>query len=169
MRFGIFYVRKSAHAPLRDLAGRARYAARESLRSHGQAGLRRVVGRMSDSMLEQVFASSQAQRAAFGMMTRQFDPAKAAGFEGAVVYDLGLADGTRRPWAIEIRGGQARVRRGGSADPALTIQVPLADFIRVLTTAGSFYPLILNGRMTMEGDLELANRLAEMFGARSNY
>ncbi len=162
-------VRKSAHPPLRDLAGRARHTARESLRGHGQAGLRRVVGRMSDNRLEQIFASSQAQRAVIGMMTRQFDPAKAAGFEGAVVYDLGLADGTRRPWAIEVRDGQARVHQGGSADPALTIRLPMTDFIRVLTAAGSFYPLILDGRMTMEGDLALANRLAEMFGARSNY
>lgn len=169
MRFGIFYVRKSAHAPLRDLAGRARHAARESVRGRGQAGLRRVVGRMPDSRLEQIFASSQAQRAVFGMMTRQFDPAKAAGFEGAVVYDLGLADGTRRPWAVEVRDGQARVHPGAGADPALTIRVPLPDFVRVLTTAGSFYPLIMDGRMTMEGDLALANRLAEMFGARSNY
>jgi alkanesulfonate monooxygenase SsuD/methylene tetrahydromethanopterin reductase-like flavin-dependent oxidoreductase (luciferase family) len=161
--------RKPARPPLRNLAGRARHAARESLRGPGQAGLRRVVGRMPDSRLEQIFASSQAQRAVFGMMTRQFDPAKAAGFEGTIVYDLGLADGNRRPWAIEVRGQQVHVRRGGCADPALTIQVPLADFIRVLTTAGSFYPLILDGRMTMEGDLALANRLAEMFGARSNY
>jgi alkanesulfonate monooxygenase SsuD/methylene tetrahydromethanopterin reductase-like flavin-dependent oxidoreductase (luciferase family) len=161
--------RRPAHVPLRGLAGRARRAARESVRGRGQAGLRRVVGRMPDHRVEQIFASSQAQRAVFGMMTRQFDPARAAGFEGAVVYDLGLADGTRRPWAIEVRDGQARVRQGGSADPALTIRVPLTDFVRVLTTAGSFYPLILDGRMTMEGDLALANRLPEMFGARSNY
>ena len=162
-------VRTSARVPLRALAGRARHAARESVRGRGQAGLRRVVGRMSDSRLEQVFGASQAQRAVFGMMTRQFDPGRAAGFEGSIVYDLGLADGTRRPWAIEVRDGQARVHQGGSADATLTISVPLTDFIRVLTTAGSFYPLILDGRMTMEGDLALANRLAEMFGARSNF
>ena len=161
--------RRSAHLPLRVLAGHARHAARESLRGHGQAGLRRVVGRMSDARLEQVFGTSQAQRAVFGMMTRQFDPDRAAGFEGAIVYDLGLADGSRRPWAIEIHDGQARVHQGGSADATLTISVPLTDFIRVLTTAGSFYPLILDGRMTMDGDLALAGRLAEMFGARSAY
>ena len=39
----------------------------------------------------------------------------------------------------------------------------------MLTTAGSFYPLIVDGRLTMEGDLALANRMAEMFGARSAY
>ena len=68
-----------------------------------------------------------------------------------------------------MRDGQAGVHQGASTDAALTIRVPLTDFVRVLTTAGSFYPLILDGRMTMEGDLALANRLAEMFGARSSY
>ncbi len=103
------------------------------------------------------------------MMTRQFDPGRAAGFDGAIVYDLGLADGTRRSWSIEVHGGRARVRQGATAGAALTIKAPLADFVRVLTTSGSFYPLILDGRMTMDGDLALANRMAEMFGARSAY
>jgi alkanesulfonate monooxygenase SsuD/methylene tetrahydromethanopterin reductase-like flavin-dependent oxidoreductase (luciferase family) len=161
--------RRPARAPLRDLAGQARHAARESLRGRGQAGLRRVLRRMPDARLEQVFGSSQAQRALFGMMTRQFDPARAANFDGAIVYDLGLADGTRRPWSIEVHGGQARVHLGGSAGAALTIKVPLTDFIRVLITSGGFYPLILDGRMTMEGDLALANRMPEIFGARSAY
>jgi alkanesulfonate monooxygenase SsuD/methylene tetrahydromethanopterin reductase-like flavin-dependent oxidoreductase (luciferase family) len=161
--------RRPARGPLRDLAGQARHAARESLRGRGQAGLRRVVDRMPDARLEQVFGSSKAQRAVFGMMTRQFDPVRAASFDGAIVYDLGLTDGTRRPWSIEVHGGQARVHRGASPDAALTIKVPLTDFIRVLTTSSSFYPLILDGRMTMEGDLVLANRMPEMFGARSAY
>jgi alkanesulfonate monooxygenase SsuD/methylene tetrahydromethanopterin reductase-like flavin-dependent oxidoreductase (luciferase family) len=160
---------RSARAPLRGLAERARRRARDSLRGRGQAGLQRVMGRASNSRLEQIFGSSQAQRALLGMMTRQFDPGKAAGFDGAIVYDLGMADGTRRPWSIEVHDGHARVRQGASPGPALTIRVPLADFVRVLTTAGSFYPLIVDGRMTMDGDLALANRMAEMFGARSAY
>ena len=161
--------RRSTHLPVRNLAGQVRHSARESVRGRGQAGLRRLVGRASDARLEQIFAGTQAQRAVFGMMTRQFQPAQAAGFEGAIVYDLGLTDGTRRSWAIEVHDGRARARQGGSADAALTIRVPLADFVRVLTTAGSFYPLILDGRMTMDGDLGLANKMAEMFGARSAY
>ena len=153
-----------------DLAGQAVATARQAVRERGQAGLGRLMGRASDARLEQIFAGSQAQRAAFAMMTRHFDPAKAGGFDGAIVYDLGLADGTRRCWAIEVHDGQARVRRDGDAvDAALTVRVPLTDFVRVLTTADSFYPLILDGRMTMDGDLRLANRLAEMFGARSAY
>jgi alkanesulfonate monooxygenase SsuD/methylene tetrahydromethanopterin reductase-like flavin-dependent oxidoreductase (luciferase family) len=160
--------RRPAQVPLRELAGRAR-TARESMRGRGLAGLQRLIGRASDPRLEQIFGSSQAQRALFAMMTRQFDPARAAGFDGAIVYDLGMADGTRLPWSIEVHEGHARVHQGGSPGAALTISVPLADFVRVLTTAGSFYPLIVDGRMTMDGDLALANRMAEMFGARSAY
>jgi alkanesulfonate monooxygenase SsuD/methylene tetrahydromethanopterin reductase-like flavin-dependent oxidoreductase (luciferase family) len=155
--------------PLRNLAGHVRDSARESLRGRGQAGMQRLVGWPSDARLEQIFAGTRAQRAVFGMMTRQFQPGKAAGFEGAIVYDLGLSDGTRRSWAIEVRDGRARAHQGGSDGAELTIRVPLADFIRVLTTAGSFYPLLLDGRMTMEGDLVLANRMSEMFGGRSTY
>jgi len=162
--------RAARPAAPRDLPGRARRPARDVLRGRGQAGLRRLIGSASDARLEQIFGTSQAQRAVFAIMTRQFDPARAAGFEGAIAYDLGLADGTRRCWLIEVGGGQARVRQAGdAAGAALTIRVPLADFVRVLTTAGSFYALILDGRMTMDGDLELANRVPEMFGARSAY
>ena len=57
-------------------------------------------------------------------------------------------------------------RRAGAA---LTIRVPLADFVRVITEAEDFYPMILDGRMTMDGDLALANRLSEMFGGRSTF
>jgi alkanesulfonate monooxygenase SsuD/methylene tetrahydromethanopterin reductase-like flavin-dependent oxidoreductase (luciferase family) len=161
--------RRPAHVPLRKVAGQIRRSTREPLRGRGQAGLRRLVGRTSDARLEQIFAGAQAQRAVFGMMTRQFQPGRAAGFDGAIVYDLGMTDGTRRSWAIEVHDGRARAHQGGSAGAALTIRVPLTDFIRVLITAGSFYPLILDGRMTMEGDLGLANRMAEMFGGRSAY
>jgi hypothetical protein len=34
---------------------------------------------------------------------------------------------------------------------------------------GSFYPLMADGRTMIEGDLALAGRMAEMFGARSVY
>ena len=49
------------------------------------------------------------------------------------------------------------------------IRLPLVDFIKIITNVEYFYPLILDGRMTIEGDLNLAFRLAEMFGGRSTY
>jgi len=164
------------HGPGRQHApGRPRIAgAGESVRRHGQAGLQRLADRAPDGTLEQIFGGSAALRAVFAMMTRRFQPARAAGFEGAILFDLGLSDGTRQPWAIQVHDGQARAcpASGDGAvgdDVALVISVALPDFIRALATGNGFYPLIVDGRMTMDGDLGVANRMAEMFGARSVY
>ena len=134
-----------------------------------QAGARKLAGRATDGRIERVLGSAAAQRALFAVMASSLDAGRAAGFEGCIVYDLGMADGTRQSWTIEVRGGRATARRGSAADPALTIAVPLADFVRVITDAENSYPMILDGRMTMDGDLALANRLSEMFGGRSTF
>jgi len=160
---------RSRHVPLRELAGQARRSAGESARQRVQAGARKLAGRATDGRIERVLGSAAAQRALFAVMSSSLDAGSAAGFEGCIVYDLGMTDGTRRSWTIEIRGGRATARRGGAADPALTIGVPLADFVRVITDAENSYPMILDGRMTMDGDLALANRLSEMFGGRSTF
>jgi hypothetical protein len=153
--------------PLRELAGQARRSAGESARQRVQAGARKLAGRATDSRIERVLGAAAAQRALFAVMTSSLDAGSAAGFEGCIVYDLGMSDGTRRSWTIAVRAGRATARRGGAADPALTVRVPLADFVRVITDAEDSYPMILDGRMTMDGDLALANRLSEMFGGRS--
>jgi alkanesulfonate monooxygenase SsuD/methylene tetrahydromethanopterin reductase-like flavin-dependent oxidoreductase (luciferase family) len=161
--------RRSRHVPLRELAGQARRSAAESARQRAQAGARALAGRASDSGIERVLGSTAAQRALFAVLASSFQPDKAAGFAGSIVYDLGMSDGNRRSWTIEVSGRRAAARQGAAADAALTIRVPLADFVRVIADAGSFLPLILDGRLTMDGDLSLANRLADMFGGRSTF
>jgi alkanesulfonate monooxygenase SsuD/methylene tetrahydromethanopterin reductase-like flavin-dependent oxidoreductase (luciferase family) len=161
--------RRSRHMPLRELAGQARRSAGESARHRAQAAARSLAGRASDSRLERVLGGAAAQRALFAVIASGFDADQAAGFTGCIVYDLGMSDRSRKSWTIEITGRRARARPGGAADAALTIRVPLTDFVRVIADAGSFLPLVLDGRMTMDGDLSLANRLADMFGGRSTF
>jgi alkanesulfonate monooxygenase SsuD/methylene tetrahydromethanopterin reductase-like flavin-dependent oxidoreductase (luciferase family) len=161
--------RRSAHVPLRELASQARRSAGQAVRGRAKSGAGRLVGRASDRGLERVFGSRQAQRAVLAMMASRFDPDQAAGFSGAISYELGLSDGTRSSWTIEVSGGKARAREGGAGNAALTVRVPLADFIRVITTGDAFLPLIMDGVMTLAGDLGLANRMAVMFGARSTF
>ena len=161
--------RSAGHAPLRELAGQAAHSAGESVRGSVQSGVRQLVGRASDSAVERLFGSRRAQRGVFSRIAGRFDPARAGGFEGVIRYDLGLSDGSRRPWDIEVRDGLASVAPAGTGAPVLTIRVPLVDFIRVITDGESFLPLITAGTMTLDGDLGVAGRLAEMFGARSGY
>src|SRR6266699_2323289 len=161
--------RRSRHVPLRDLAGQARRSAGESARQRLQAGARALAGRATDGRIERVLGGAAAQRALFAVMASGFDAEKAAGFTGRIVYDLGSSDGSRRSWTIEVKGRRATALQGGAADAALTIHATLADFVRVIADAGSFLPLVLDGRLTMDGDLGLANRLADMFGGRSTF
>lgn len=68
-----------------------------------------------------------------------------------------------------MQDGAAAARQAGDGEAALTIRLPLADFARLISQHGSFMALIMDVTMTVEGDLALAGRLAEMFGAQSAY
>lgn len=161
--------RRLARARLRDLAGQARQSVSGSVRDRVMLGAERVVGQVSDAAIERLFAKPAPQRTLFGLMAGSFDPDKARGFTGSVVYELSLSDGSRHAWTIEVTGKRARVRQGAVAEPALVIRLPLVDFVKIITNVEYFYPLVLDQRMTIEGDLNLAFRLAEMFGGRSAY
>ena len=155
--------------PLRERAAAARDSVARSARLRVQAGTRQVVNSASDRRLERVFGTVGAQRTVFALMASRFDAGRAAGFSGAIVYDLGLTDGIRRSWSIDISGRRARVRLGRADSPALTIGIGLADFIKLMTGAQDSYQLIAASRLTLDGDLGLAGRLGDMFGGGSAY
>jgi hypothetical protein len=126
-----------------------------------------LVRRLSDATLERGFGVRPLQRATLAVMARRFDPRAAAGFEGLIVYELSRPETGRAPlsWTIEARHARARTRPGAAPGAALTLRLRLADFIRV--SAGAIDPatLLLTDRASVEGDLGLAARLPEMFGA----
>jgi alkyl sulfatase BDS1-like metallo-beta-lactamase superfamily hydrolase len=161
--------RRAGQRPLRELAGQAGSAAGAALRGRLQAGTQRLAASASDARIEKLLGGTTAQRALFALLASRFDPARAAGVDGTIVFDLGVSDGTRRCWAIDVSRGRARARPGGARQAALTIRLALADFIRVNAGASSFYELIAADRVLIEGDLALAGRLSEIFGARSVY
>jgi alkanesulfonate monooxygenase SsuD/methylene tetrahydromethanopterin reductase-like flavin-dependent oxidoreductase (luciferase family) len=162
--------RPAAQAQLRTMASQAGSRASGAVRQQVGAGTRRLVSRAPDARLERFFGSQRAQRAIFSRMASRFNPARAAGFAGSIVYDLGLSDGSRACWTVEVRDGTARALPGSAGPAALTVRLPLTDFVRGITSDGDpFMPMLLNGTMTLEGDLAVAGRLGEMFGARSAY
>jgi alkanesulfonate monooxygenase SsuD/methylene tetrahydromethanopterin reductase-like flavin-dependent oxidoreductase (luciferase family) len=162
--------RPAGPPPPRGIAGQAGSQAASALRHQVRSGTRQLVGRASDARLERFFGRQRAQRAIFARMAGRFDPVRSAGFAGSIVYDLGLRDGTRACWTIEVADGRATARPGKAEPASLTVRLPLTDFIRGITGDGdSFMPMLMNGTMTLDGDLGLAGRLSEMFGAPSAY
>ena len=131
--------------------------------------LARILGRWEEARIERWFGSRAAQRAIFAAVARLYVPGASGGFEGCLLYELTRPAIGRPPaaWSIEVRGGRAWARRGRCREPALTLRLTLADFLRI--GAGILDPAvpILQGRGTFKGPLELAVRLPQMFGAGS--
>gem|GEM_PF-1045983 len=148
--------------PIRALAARG-----------GRRALASMARGLSNDDLERRFVEPRRQRALVRAMARGFQPAGSAGFTGTIVYELepyAIEAPPESPWrwAIEVdsSAGRARLREPAPLDPAVTIHIGLADWVRV--TAGLQDPLsaMLAGRCSVEGDVTVAARLEVMFGGR---
>ncbi|XRQ05657.1 LLM class flavin-dependent oxidoreductase [Actinomadura welshii] len=141
----------------------ARAAAR---RRFGQGFYKLVHGR-SDAQLERRFGAG-AQRVFFAGMARAYDPSAAGGFTGELEFRLTRAGGGTT-WTLDIGETRARARQGPAKDPSLTLTMATADFLRILAGDANPASLLMDGRLQLRGDFELAPRLSEMFGGPSPY
>jgi hypothetical protein len=94
----------------------------------------------------------------------------AFGFEGEIQYELTSHGNGNEPdrWTIEVRDGKAAAKRGPAGEPAVTLRIPSADLLRLAAGANPG-AVLLAGRASVHGDLNVAMRLPEMFGAPSPY
>jgi hypothetical protein len=146
-----------------ELGGEARH----TLRRRGQEALAALVRGASDEQLERRFGNRLAQRAIFAGMARQFEPKFAFGFEGDIAYEL-AHHGDGRPlerWTVRVRDGSASALPGADGDPAITFRLSVPDFARLVAEVVDPQELLFAGRFEIEGDLSLATRIPEMFGA----
>lgn len=139
------------------------------VQQRGEEALTGWVRRSSDRGLARTAGSRAGLALLFGEMARRFEPDRAAGFEGDIVYVLGGEDGASKAWTIAVSGGRAVSRAGRAPAPRLIVSLALADFVRL--AAGDLDPgkLLLTGRLNIEGDLAVAARLGEMFGQPAAY
>jgi len=103
----------------------------------------------------------------FGAMTQAYEPERANGFAGALQYDLRRGDGRVVRWTVEVGPQHATARPGPAAAPALTLKLTVADFLRMAARDLDAGKALLTGRLDLEGDFSLAQRLGEMFGQPS--
>lgn len=150
---------------------RGRRPVREDLRTAGRRrfrqGFYKLVHGRSDAQIERRFGPS-AQRVFFAGMARAYDPSAAAGFTGDLEFRL-TRTGGQTVWTLEIGKTRARAHSGPARDPALTLTMATADFLRILAGDANPATLLMDGRLELRGDYELAPRLSEMFGGPSPY
>jgi putative sterol carrier protein len=130
----------------------------------GEQAFQSFVRRSSDQRLERTAGSERGLKVIFGAMTQAYEPEHANGFAGALQYDLRRGDGRVVQWTVEVGPQQATARPGPAAAPALTLKLTLADFLRMAARDLDAGKALLTGRLDLEGDFSLAQRLGEMFG-----
>jgi alkanesulfonate monooxygenase SsuD/methylene tetrahydromethanopterin reductase-like flavin-dependent oxidoreductase (luciferase family) len=142
-----------------------------SLRKGGQEALARLVRGASDRQLERRFGGARVQRAIFEGMARQFEPKFAFGFEGDIAYVLTQHENGSPPshWTVRVKDGAARVLPGVNASPAITFTLGVSDWVRLIAEEADPQELLFSGRFDVEGDLSLATRVPEMFGAAPRF
>jgi alkanesulfonate monooxygenase SsuD/methylene tetrahydromethanopterin reductase-like flavin-dependent oxidoreductase (luciferase family)/putative sterol carrier protein len=134
----------------------------------GRGLLSRYVRGRSDSQLERVIGSPLALRLLFTGMARSFQPERAAGFQGDVVYELRRGRKTEC-WTLSIRDGKASAVRAAAVKPAVTLRMAVPTFARM--AAGELDPAraVMEGMLAVEGDFQVASRLSGMFGGPSPF
>ncbi len=148
--------------PIRALASRG-----------GRHALAAMAGGLDDVDLERRFADPRRQRRLLKALARGFQPSQANGFSGLIAYELEPFSIEPPPdapwrWAIQVdaSAGRARLLEPAPLDAAVTIHIGLADWVRVIAGVEDALTVMVAGRCSIEGDVVLAMRLEDMFGAR---
>jgi predicted lipid carrier protein YhbT len=149
---------------LRERAAELGAEARRALQRQTQEVMVRLVRGASDEQLERRFGNQLAQRAIFTGMARQFEPRFAFGFEGDIAYELGDAR-----WVMRVKDGAASAVPGSNGSAAVTFRLSVPDFARLVAEEADPQELLFSGRFQVEGDLALAARVPEMFGAQPRF
>jgi putative sterol carrier protein len=98
----------------------------------------------------------------FAGMAESFSPAKAAGQEATVQYEISAPDGTHE-WAMRIADGRCEVEEGRVESPRVTIRIGLADFLRLITGKANGMQLFMTGKLKVSGDLFFAQTYQSWF------
>ena len=101
-------------------------------------------------------------------MQAAFVPARAHDFTGAIQYELEV-NGSVHTWAMTIADGAAQATPGAADKPKLVVRAPLPVFLRVAAGELNGGLALMEGKIKLKGDLDVAARLGEMFGDQPRY
>lgn len=120
---------------------------------------------LNERVIELTLGSRLAIRVIFVIMSRQFVPSAAEGFEGSISYELRRHNGAViEGWTLRITASVAKASFGFSTNPAVTLKLTVGDFVRFSLGTVSPVTLLTEERLKLDGDLTVAAKLAPMFG-----
>jgi alkanesulfonate monooxygenase SsuD/methylene tetrahydromethanopterin reductase-like flavin-dependent oxidoreductase (luciferase family) len=157
---------RNGRSPGAAAAGLARDVVERAV-AGGEQAFHAFVHRSDDRRLERIVGSDPGLRVLFSGMTARYRPDAVPGFAGSLLYDLRLADGTEKPWTVDVGPERAVAYPGRCPDPAVSMRVAVADFVRIAAHDLDPGKALMTGRLQFDGNLAMAMRLGEMFGETS--
>lgn len=142
---------------------RWRARAKARLQAGGQAAFGRFVRKRTDRQIDRTVGTKTGLRVIFKGMQRTFRPDTSAGVNADIQYELQV-DGQPKRWVVRITDRTIRTGPGVSPNPALTLRMDLPTFARIIAGEVPAPQAFIEGKIQMEGDVQLAMRMAEMFG-----
>ncbi|MGO9901158.1 MAG: SCP2 sterol-binding domain-containing protein [Solirubrobacteraceae bacterium] len=123
------------------------------------------IAHLNERVIELTLGSRLAIRVIFAIMSRQFVPSAAEGFEGSIRYELRRHNGAIiEGWTLRITASVAKASFGFPTNPAVTLKLTVGDFVRFSLGTVSPVTLLTEERLKLDGDLTVAAKLAPMFG-----
>jgi len=160
--------RAPARAPQPDYVVTVRDEGPRGQSERAESPLAPFIKDKTDEELIAAFGSDDAVAMIFAGMQAAFVPARAQNFTGAIQYELEV-NGSVHTWAMTIADGAARATPGAADSPKLVVRAPLPVFLRVAAGELNGGLALMEGKIKLKGDLDVAARLGEMFGDQPRY
>jgi putative sterol carrier protein len=126
-----------------------------------------LVSSASDEQLAEAMSGAQreaALREIFARMADHLDPAKAAGQDAVVHFQiLGAPDGGYDEFEVIVRDGKCTVSETPAEQPRVTLKVQPVAFLKLISNQRSGPELFMAGQLKIEGDLMFAAQIATLF------
>ncbi len=98
----------------------------------------------------------------FSEMPGRFDPAKAAGMNATILFDLSGDEGGQ--WQAKIADGACEIVEGRPENPTATIKMAGEDYKNLVSGALNPMTAFMTGKVKVEGDLGVVMKFQSLFG-----
>jgi putative sterol carrier protein len=126
-----------------------------------------IVAGATDQQLEELMASDARKEIlddVFRRMADHVDGERARDVTTVVhwkIYDR--PDGGYDHYEVVLEAGACTVSDSPSREPAVTLKLKPADFLRLVSGSASGPTMFMTGKLKLEGDVMLASRLTSLF------
>ena len=147
--------------------GSARWLESDDFATLDHGELARLVDRTSERELRHRLIGGVrevALREIFRRMPEYLRPARAAGFDAVVAWQItGAGSGGFDEYRIRVADGRCRLLTDHQEPPAISVRTDPATLLKIVTGNEDPVTAVLKQRLSVRGDLALAARLTKIF------